>query len=218
MKKIFTFVAVTGLSTALASGALAAPSSGNSINAIKDMKNGASVSLEGTIDDITNEREFVLRDSSGTIAVDIESNQSVVFEKGDTVTVKGLVDNGLTGTDINASEILVHKSPTAILEDAIEGHSNMSLQGATAYTVEDLPKNGKVKVLGVVADVDSEKEFTLKDTTGSIDVEVESAENAAIVEGAQVTVIGVIDDGLLGKEINATQVLVTGSGQPVAKN
>lgn len=202
MKSFSTTFVAAGLIALVSTSALAA------ITTVKSMNNGSQVNVTGTVESVQNEREFTLRDKTGTINVDIESDQSVVLKKGDSVTVSGMVDKDLFGTDINASTVTVNKDMVEAVGDAIEGRTPISLEGATKYNINKLPKEGLVKVSGTVTEVDNEKEFTVKDSTGSIKVDVESAETAALTRGAEVTVIGYVDTGMFGKDINARKVLV----------
>lgn len=205
-------IAIAGLAALISNSALAAGTI-----AIKDLPKGGNVTLSGTVDKIDNEREFVLRDSTGTIDVDIASNQSVVLEKGAQVTVNGVVDKGFFGTDINAATVTVHKGLAETIGEAIEGNTNISMEGATAVTIRNLPEQGIVKLSGIVTKVDNEKEFTLKDETGSINIDIESNEAAAVTKGAHVTVIGYVDNGVMGKDINARKVLIVSNATPVAQ-
>jgi uncharacterized protein YdeI (BOF family) len=191
-----------GAAALLSTSALAAGIS------IKTLPDEGQVTLKGTVDKVNSEREFTLRDSSGTINVDIESSQSVVLKEGDEVTVSGKVDKDITGKDINASNVQVNKGLAQGLKDTVKGIPGVSTTAASAFNIKNLPDNGMVKITGTVTDVSGEKEFTLKDDTGSIDVDVESSQNAALAEGARVTVIGNVDKGMLGKNINATEVIV----------
>jgi len=184
---------------------------------VRSMQDGQQIDITATVDRVQNEREFTLRDSSGTINVDIESNESVVLKPGDTVDVSGILDKGWFGADINASQVIVHKGVAQAMGDAIEGRTNLSLEGATSYNIRNLPKEGLVKVTGTVTAVKNEKEFTVKDTTGSIKVDVESSETAALTKGAEVTVVGYVDRGVLGtRDINAHKVLVLSNASPMA--
>jgi uncharacterized protein YdeI (BOF family) len=178
------------------------------IDAVKKLKDGTQVSLTGTVDSVKSEREFTLRDKTGTLDIDIESNESVILKPGDNVAINGVVDSGLTGTDVNASKVMVRKDIVSAVGDAIESNTGMSLEGAETYTIKTLPKEGLVKVSGTVTDVDNERHFTIKDKTGSVDVEMTSNEKAVLTEGAEVTVIGYVADGLLSKDIKASKVLV----------
>ena len=202
MKTYNVALAAAGLVALLSANALA------DLNSVRGMGDGSQVSITGTVDRVKNEREFTLRDNSGSIDVDIESNQSVVLKQGDSVTVNGTVDRRLFGANINASRVTVNKNVAQAVSDAIEGHTPISFEGATPYDISTLPKQGLVKVSGTVTDVDNEKKFTVKDSTGSIKVKVESPETAALTKGAQVTVIGYVDNGLFRKDINARKVVV----------
>ncbi len=203
---------VAGLAALFSSSALAGVSS------VKELQDGSNVTLSGTVDAVDNEREFVLRDKTGTIDVEIDAGQSVVLKKGDKVSVTGKLDKGFFNTDIESAKVDVEKSLSENVSDAIEAKTSLSLEGAEAYHIKDLPKEGLVKLSGTVTDVDNEKEFTIKDSTGSINVDVKSAESAQLTEGAEVTVIGYVDSGAMVKDINATKVLVTASAAPVAAN
>jgi uncharacterized protein YdeI (BOF family) len=195
--------------TATAAALISATAMANMTNAtIKKMEDKSQVTVTGTVDSVQNEREFTLRDSTGTMEVDITSGQSVVLRDGQEVTVSGMLDKGLTGDAIAANDVQVHKGLMKSAGDAISSIPGVSTTNAQAYNIKDLPKEGFVKVSGTVSEVDSEKQFTLQDGTGSINVDIASSENAAITAGSEVTVIGNIQDGVLGKDIEATKVLV----------
>jgi uncharacterized protein YdeI (BOF family) len=202
MKNFSKTLTAAGLAALLSTSALAA------INNIRDLKDGSQVTLNGTVDSVQNEREFTLRDETGKIGIDIKSGESVVLKAGDNVTVNGMVDKSLLGTDINARNVTVDKTIARAIGDTIEGNTSMSLEGATMYNIKSLPKEGLVKVSGTVTKVDNEKKFTVKDSTGSIKVDVKSAETAELAKGAQVTVIGYVDSGIFTKDIDARKVLV----------
>lgn len=212
--KTSMFLTVAGVATLLSTTALAADVSNASA---KKMPDDSYVTISGTVESVQNEREFKLRDNTGTIGVDIKSNQSVVLKPGQYVTVSGTVDNDLGMVDIDATDVYAHKGFTRSVSDALRGMKGVSTSDAQAFNIKDLPKEGMVKVTGTVTDVDNEKEFTLRDESGSINVDIESNEKAALKKGARVTVIGSVDSGALGKDINATQVIVVADAQP-AKN
>lgn len=184
---------------------------------IDKLPDGKQVTLSGIVESVQNERTFTLRDDSGDIKVDIKSHQSVILKEGDSVTVIGKVDKHVIKSDVNATVVTVHKHVTETVRAAIQANGDISLQGATSFSINKLPDNGLVKIMGTVSDVDNEKEFTLRDATGSINVDIAAAEeSAALTKGAQVTVVGYIDNGVLGKDINATQVFITADAQPMA--
>lgn len=200
-------ITIVGLATLAASAAMAANSS------IGALPKSGNVTLEGIVDSVQNEREFTLRDDTGKVGIDLPKNQSVVLKVGSHVTVNGAIDRDLAGVDINATNVSVHTTVGQKVSDNIEGKTDMSLQGATSYEIKSLPDAGLVKVTGVVSDVDNEKNFTVKDATGSVDVTLTSTQNAALAEGSRVTVIGQIDKGITGKDIEASQVIVLANAQ-----
>lgn len=179
------------------------------VNKALKFNNDADITIHGYVDHIKNEREFRLRDEAGDkIEVDVTSNQSVTLKEGDAVTIVGKIDKDITGIDINASEVTVSKGFVESVNDIAKTIPGVSTTKAQAFNIADLPKNGMVKVSGTVTHVSNEKEFTVQDDTGSIDVDLKSSENAVLTKGARVTVIGNMDNNLLGKDINATEVHV----------
>lgn len=196
---IFVLAALAAL---LSTSALAA------IDNLKDMEDGSAVSLTGTVEKVENEREFTIRDATGTVDVKIVSNQSVVLKPGDTVAVNGMLDGGVLDTDINATSVNVRKNVAEAVSDAIESQTALSLDDATLYTIGNLPRQGLVKVSGQVTDVDNEKKFTIKDPTGSVQVKLESQQMAELAKGAEVTVIGYVDNGLFSRRLDAHKVIV----------
>lgn len=212
MKTVSKILTLSTVAVLLSTAAYAAENS--SVKNVKNMSNGQKVQVVGTVDSVNNEREFTLIDKAGEkIDVDIESNQSIVLSKGNEVTVMGAVDKDVTGTDINASNVEVIKNPLKAAGEVLEGNTAVSFDGATNSDIKNLPKSGLVKVDGTVKSVSSEKKFTLQDETGSIDVDVDSSQNAAVTKGAHVTVVGYVDKGLLGSDINAKKVIVTSNAR-----
>ncbi|MGE3622248.1 MAG: NirD/YgiW/YdeI family stress tolerance protein [Bdellovibrionales bacterium] len=196
-------IAVTSLAVLLSSTALAA----NTASAVKDMPDGGQVTLSGTVEEFNNEKSFTLRDSSGTVKVDMGSAKSVVLKNGEKVTVNGTVDKGITGTTIAATSVAQDKAIGQQVGEAIDSVTGQD-QAANAQPVniKSLPDSGLVKLQGTVEDVSSEKKFTLKDSTGSVDVSLKSSESAALHKGSGVTVVGYVNKGLMGKSIDATKV------------
>lgn len=201
--KRYGYVAAASMTALISTTALAA------ITNLNNLPKDGIVTLQGTVEAVQNEREFILRDDAGkTIGIDIDEGKSVVLKKGDPVTVTGAVDRGFLGTDINASSVSVGKGLIEGMSDTVKSMPGVSTLSAQAFDIKDLPQQGAVKVTGTVTDVDSEQAFTLQDETGSIDVAVTSNERAQLSEGAKVTVIGSVDHGAMGKNIHASQVLV----------
>jgi uncharacterized protein YdeI (BOF family) len=208
-----------GIAALLSTSALAEEIA--SIADISNMKNKSEITISGVVDSVENEREFTLRDKMDkTIDVNITSNESVTFKEGDSIKVSGTVDRGLIGTDINARSVEV-EIDDELMSNAKDGAREMSgtsdnnaqlsksqLNNAQSFNIGQLPDAGTVKVTGQVTNVEDEKEFTLSDNTGSIKVDIISAENAAITKGAKVTVIGNVEKGMMGKGIEASEVMV----------
>lgn len=63
-----------------------------------------------------------------------------------------------------------------------------TVNAAQMATIDQLPDSGRVTLRGIVQDIDEDDEFTLSDSTGSIEVELSSA--ATLQEGQTVTVVG----------------------------
>lgn len=180
---------------------------------ISQLPSEGNVTISGVVESVNNEREFTIRDKTGSIGVDLAAGQSLTLKKGDHVTVHGEIDDKFVTKDINAKNVDVDKDLAEGVSDAIKSIPGVSTRDATAYNISQLPEKGMVKVSGVVTDVDNAKEFTLKDDTGSVNIDVESSENAALAEGARVTVIGKVDSGIMGKDINANRVIVTANAK-----
>jgi uncharacterized protein YdeI (BOF family) len=178
-----------------------------------------TVTLSGIVDNVSSNKEFTLRDNSGTIDVMITGNESLVLKNGDKVTVTGKVSNGflgLTGKSIDATQVAVQKDLGSVVSDVVTATTGVSVDAARAASIANLPEEGMVKVSGTVANVISPKIFTLKDNTGVINVNVQSDENVVFSKSSPVTVIGYVDDSMLGKNIRATHVIVTADTPPRA--
>ncbi|MEJ0062675.1 MAG: NirD/YgiW/YdeI family stress tolerance protein [Alphaproteobacteria bacterium] len=177
------------------------------VDAVKKQESGTAITIEGNVEKVSGERKFVLRDKSGLIDVEIENNQSSVMKQGDSVTVTGMVHKGMLGTTIQASRVDVKQGMAQGLSDAIDSATDGATTKAQTVTVQTLPRTGMVRLLGTVDSVGNEKNFTLKDQTGRVNVKITSEEAAVLTQGAEVTVIGYVDTGLFSKNINATHVI-----------
>lgn len=65
------------------------------VTAIDELKRGSLVTVKGKVEEITDTDEFRLTDDSGKVTVYIGWQNFVPVEVGETVTVKGFVDDGL---------------------------------------------------------------------------------------------------------------------------
>ena len=70
-------------------------SSHEKITNIIDISRGASVTLKGTVTRILDEDEFRLEDKTGSVKIYIGWKNRVMVKVGESVTVKGFVDDDL---------------------------------------------------------------------------------------------------------------------------
>ena len=205
---------IAGITALLSTTALADATSASVSNA----PNGGPVTLSGTVEDFDNAHSFTLRDNSGTVKVDLSAAKSVVLKNGETVDVTGTVNKGVLGTTVVATSINEDKAVGQQIGEAIDSVTGQDAAGsAKVVNIRSLPKTGLVKVTGMVESVSNQKKFTLKDSTGHVDVNITSGESASLNKGAQVTVVGHVDNGILSKSINATEVDVQSNGTPATK-
>ena len=80
------------LMAAAAAIALAVPALAQTVTPVAEAQRGTMVTLQGTVDRITDEDEFHLRDASGWIEVYVGPNW-VPVDVGEQITVQGLVDD-----------------------------------------------------------------------------------------------------------------------------
>lgn len=83
--------------------------SGEAVAAIKDVRPGASVQLQGTVTRILDEDEFRIEDETGSIRVYIGWRNRVPVEVGEEVRVRGVVDDDLVDgfrPEVYANEIV----------------------------------------------------------------------------------------------------------------
>lgn len=94
------FVASTALAALFSASALAS----GAITPIGEVERGTMVSVQGTVERITDEDEFRLTDSTGTIRIYVGPNW-VPVNLGEAVTVDGFVDNDLGPKEIYARSL-----------------------------------------------------------------------------------------------------------------
>ncbi len=89
---------------------------------------------------------------------------------------------------------------------------------STAVSVKDLPKGSYVTLNGTVEDFDSEHTFMLRDPSGSIKIDLSSANSVALKEGEKVSITGTVNQTILGTDVVATSVTEDkGVGQQVGE-
>lgn len=65
---------------------------------------GVMTTLQGSVAQITDTNEFILKDATGMVKVDLGDAQ-VSLKVGDQVTVEGMVETDLQGRDIEAQKL-----------------------------------------------------------------------------------------------------------------
>lgn len=87
-------------------------------------------------------------------------------------------------------------------------NDRVSADAGEFSTFENLPKQGRIAVSGVVARVNNDNKFTLRDSTGET-IDVNTVSNVAVNEGDQVKVMGQVKSEFLGmgQQIEATDVV-----------
>ncbi len=99
-------------------GAIALPASAETITPIAEVQRGTSVTVSGTVDRILDEDEFRLSDDSGRI--DVYIGPSIVpADVGDRVTLRGIVDDGLS-REIYAREMVLPDGSTVTFDRRYE--------------------------------------------------------------------------------------------------
>jgi uncharacterized protein YdeI (BOF family) len=91
------------LSLALAAALACGPALAD-VTPVADLRRDAPATVAGTVDRITDEDEFVLADATGQVRVHVGPTV-VPVRPGDSVTVTGMVDDGLR-LEIYAREIV----------------------------------------------------------------------------------------------------------------
>lgn len=185
------------------------PAMAATATSVKEMPDGRKLTLYGVVEEFDSKHAFMLRDSSGFVKIDLSSAKPMVLNNGEKVIVTGQVHQTILGADVVAISVSEDKGIGQKVGEAIDSVTGQDAAGEALFVkINSLPTSGLVKIDGNVESIDSEKKFTLIDSTGHIDVTIKSSESASLNKGTPVTVIGYVDNGLLGKSINATKVEV----------
>ena len=92
------------LLTAVTLIALTGPALAQTITPVAEAKRSTMVTLQGTVDRITDEDEFHLRDASGWIEIDVGRNW-VPVDVGEQITVQGFVDDDFGPREVYARSL-----------------------------------------------------------------------------------------------------------------
>ena len=65
---------------------------------------GVMTTLQGSVEQITDTNEFIMKDATGMVKVDI-GDAKISLKVGDQVTVEGLVETDLQGRDMEAQSL-----------------------------------------------------------------------------------------------------------------
>ncbi len=97
---------------------------------ISTLPKSGAVMLKGTVDSVDGDKAFTLRDMSGK-TIDVEAKQKLSVRKGDTVSVRGVVDTGMLGLtkEIEAVSVDVTKE---LVNEANAKRGNVSDKAGNA--------------------------------------------------------------------------------------
>lgn len=105
--------------------------------------------------------------------------------------------------------------------DNVTGAASKSAESTTAAagamandSIANLPKEGVVELNGIVAEVDNEQSFTLRDANGKT-IDIHTASNVEVQPGDTVSVNGNVKSKLLGlgRQIESAKVLVVSAAE-----
>lgn len=189
-------------------------------------ENNAYITISGTVGNITDDDEFQLNHTGGTVEVDTNDSWPDLFEAstgtgmlktGDRVTVTGKVDNNLFSTneieayritvaDSNFSRVYTNDAYAPSYAEDYAAYNNV----AYGAGLED---DQKVRLSGEVSRIIEDDEFMLTYSGGEIIVDVDdldftNAENLAV--GDEVVVFGEVDkDWFQDKKVEADRVILS---------
>lgn len=206
------------MTLAVVPGAYAQTTTTKSPAALND---NAYVTLSGTVGEITDADEFMLKYKGYRIQVDTNDYWPNLFGKdaiqvlkpGDKVTVTGKVDdNWFTKKEIDATSISTGgKNYSRVYW---RGSNNMSNYGSWPYYGwNDEMYEERVGLSGTVSKVTGDNTFEMKYGTGTVKVDTSGLDIIKanmLNRGDRVTVYGNMDDNWFGKrELNADYLIRT---------
>lgn len=187
---------------------------------IAQLPEAGSVTLTGTVEGISSNKEFTLRDANGK-TIEIDSKFQLTLHEGDRVKVVGVLDDkalGL-GKEIDATSVTVidaadetsrpetqEADEPAPTEPSVKGGSGDDEMKA----VDALPDEGPVTITGTIEKVaDDKMSFTLKGESGET-IDVHTKEAVTVTAGQKVKVTGVMDSEVagLGEQIVSAKVVM----------
>jgi hypothetical protein len=189
---------------------------------LKQLPKEGYVVLIGSVDDIDGEKEFTLRSAEGE-TIEVNSITTLALNEGDRVRVTGVLDDTLLGLgqEIDSAKVVVLDAATESTSDYTDTDVSLTASAdvtmdadasvETYYTIDALPDEGQVKLVGHVTDVDADDNtFRLKGKSGET-IDVHPTKPTAVRAGQKVEVIGTMNEevaDLIGEEIIAATVTV----------
>ncbi|QYO63415.1 type I secretion C-terminal target domain-containing protein [Leptolyngbya sp. 7M] len=175
---------------------------------ISNLQRGMLQTIVGTIEWITDEDEFILKDGTGQIRVDanLDNDRRLPVTLNQALTVTGQLDDDF---EFDALKI-TQADGTAILDRLMPESANPNSSGnSSSNTSSNLtlnPQNGIVNInrltpssvqtiAGQIARIIDEDEFILQDSTRRIRVDANLDDRRlSVARGDRVTVIGQLDN------------------------
>ncbi len=171
-----------------------------------------TVLLRGTVEGVTDEDEFRLRDDSGSIGVYIGWRNAMPVAAGDVISLVGLVDADGPGgfvREVYAHEITTDdgkrvdlqprrqtsRQPEATGQPA--GVQPSPIANAAITPIRDVRRGQAVTLEGDVQRLRDSDEFVLRDDTGTIIIYIGWRNRMPVTVGQRVTVIGTADDDVI---------------------
>jgi uncharacterized protein YdeI (BOF family) len=179
---------------------------------ISDIRPYDTVLLRGTVERITDDDEFRLRDDSASIGVYIGWRNAMPVAVGDEISVLGIVDArgpaGL-GREVYAHEVTTgdgrrielqprreaSRSPAATAPSS--GAQAPQVAEAAITPIRDVRRGQAVTLQGEVRRLRDSDEFVLRDDTGTITIYIGWRNRMPVSVGQRVTVVGTADDDAL---------------------
>lgn len=175
------------------------------ITPVAELTRGAKVTVQGVVSRIPDDDEFRLRDSTGSVLVYIGWKNKMPVKVGDTVLVRGVVDDDLKTQfrpEINATKI-TRKDGTGIDLKKRATKAQKSVAPKTSVSVMDFTPIGELErgmsavIKGKVTRILDLDEFRIEDSTGSIRVYIGWKNSLVSSLGEELIVKGVVDNDLM---------------------
>lgn len=192
------------------------------ITPIGNLSPGLTVSIQGEVTRILDEDEFRIEDDTGSVKVYIGWKNRVTVPVGETITVRGFVDDDLQARfrpELYASEIVrsdgsiitlnvdrsssspqAH-SPSAPAAEAVVTAEPSEAETTVAPTeditpIGDLSRGMNAVIRGNVTRILDEDEFRIEDETGSVRVYIGWQNRVRVRVGEEILVRGFVDNDL----------------------